>query len=59
MKTGHGSVVLPAGAGAGAKWNTWWSVPVSGGSNPDFVRGLDTAFAGVTAELVDWTLRSI
>ncbi|MFS8051728.1 MULTISPECIES: ABC-type transport auxiliary lipoprotein family protein [Rhizobium] len=34
-------------------------VPVSGGSNPDFVRGLDTAFAGVTAELVDWTLRSI
>ncbi|MGY5807496.1 ABC-type transport auxiliary lipoprotein family protein [Rhizobium sp. LEGMi198b] len=34
-------------------------VPVSGGSNTDFVRGLDTAFAGVTAEIVDWTLRSI
>ncbi|MDL2400597.1 ABC-type transport auxiliary lipoprotein family protein [Rhizobium mayense] len=34
-------------------------VPVSGGSNPDLVRGLDTAFAGVTAEIVDWTLRSL
>ncbi len=34
-------------------------VPVSGGSNPDFVRALDTAFAGVTSELVDWTLRSL
>ncbi|ENN89230.1 putative ABC transporter protein [Rhizobium freirei PRF 81] len=34
-------------------------VPVSGGSNPDFVRALDAAFAGVTGELVDWTLRSL
>ncbi|NTF42201.1 ABC-type transport auxiliary lipoprotein family protein [Rhizobium rhizogenes] len=34
-------------------------VPVSGGSNPDFVRALDSAFAGVTSELVDWTLRSL
>lgn len=34
-------------------------VPISGGSNPDFVRALDTAFAGVTSELVDWTLRSL
>lgn len=34
-------------------------VPVSGGSNPDFVRALDAAFAGVTSELVDWTLRSL
>ncbi|NLR96287.1 ABC transporter [Rhizobium sp. P38BS-XIX] len=35
------------------------SVPVSGGSNADFVRGLDAAFAGVAAEMVDWTLRSL
>jgi len=34
-------------------------VPVSGGSNPDFVRALDAAFAGVTGELVNWTLRSL
>ncbi|WFU11221.1 ABC-type transport auxiliary lipoprotein family protein [Rhizobium sp. CB3090] len=34
-------------------------VPLSGGSNVDFVKGLDTAFAGVTAEIVDWTLRSL
>ncbi|MDL2405650.1 ABC-type transport auxiliary lipoprotein family protein [Rhizobium calliandrae] len=34
-------------------------VPVNGSSNPDLVRGLDTAFAGVTAEIVDWTLRSL
>ncbi|MFJ6323586.1 MULTISPECIES: ABC-type transport auxiliary lipoprotein family protein [unclassified Rhizobium] len=34
-------------------------VPVSGGSNPDFVKALDAAFAGVTGELVDWTLRSL
>jgi cholesterol transport system auxiliary component len=34
-------------------------VPVSGGGNPDFVRALDAAFAGVTGELVDWTLRSL
>ncbi len=34
-------------------------VPVTGGSNPDFVRGLDAAFAGVTAEIVDWVLRSL
>lgn len=34
-------------------------VPVSGGSNPDFVRAIDAAFAGVTSELVDWTLRSL
>ncbi|MBN8951589.1 MULTISPECIES: ABC-type transport auxiliary lipoprotein family protein [unclassified Rhizobium] len=34
-------------------------VSVSGGSNPDFVRALDAAFAGVTSELVDWTLRSL
>ncbi|MBB3452961.1 cholesterol transport system auxiliary component [Rhizobium sp. BK313] len=34
-------------------------VPVSGGSNADFVRGLDAAFAGVTAQIVDWTLRSL
>ena len=34
-------------------------VQVSGGSNPDFVRALDAAFAGVTGELVDWTLRSL
>jgi cholesterol transport system auxiliary component len=34
-------------------------VPVSGGSNPDFVRALDAAFAGVAGELVDWTLRSL
>lgn len=34
-------------------------VPVGGGSNPDFVRALDAAFAGVTTELVDWTLRSL
>ncbi|AYG59341.1 ABC-type transport auxiliary lipoprotein family protein [Rhizobium jaguaris] len=33
--------------------------PVSGGTNVDFVKGLDTAFAGVTAEIVDWTLRSL
>ncbi|MFS8048939.1 ABC-type transport auxiliary lipoprotein family protein [Rhizobium sp. BR 314] len=34
-------------------------VPVSGSSNPDFVKALDSAFAGVTGELVDWTLRSL
>lgn len=34
-------------------------VPITGGGNPDFIRGLDTAFAGVTAEIVDWTLRSL
>ncbi|MBB4569800.1 cholesterol transport system auxiliary component [Rhizobium leucaenae] len=34
-------------------------VPVGGGGNADFIKGLDTAFAGVTAEIVDWTLRSL
>ncbi|MDE1993304.1 MAG: membrane integrity-associated transporter subunit PqiC [Rhizobiaceae bacterium] len=34
-------------------------VPVSGNSNADFVKGLDLAFAGVAADIVDWTLHAL
>jgi cholesterol transport system auxiliary component len=35
------------------------TVPAGGGSNEAFVKALDRAFAGVTSEIVDWTLKSI
>ncbi len=35
------------------------TVPAGGGSNETFVKALDRAFAGVTSEIVDWTLKSI
>jgi cholesterol transport system auxiliary component len=35
------------------------AVPVGGSSNPDFVKALNTAFAGVTADIVDWTLKAL
>ncbi|WP_160004051.1 ABC-type transport auxiliary lipoprotein family protein [Rhizobium sp. 18055] len=35
------------------------TVPTGGGSNEAFVKALDRAFAGVTGEIVDWTLKSI
>jgi cholesterol transport system auxiliary component len=35
------------------------SVPTGGSSNEVFVKALDRAFAGVTSEIVDWTLKSI
>ena len=31
----------------------------AGGSNDGLVKGLDRAFAGVSAEIVNWTLQSI
>ena len=34
-------------------------VPISGAGNNDFVKALNRAFAGVTADIVDWTLRSL
>jgi cholesterol transport system auxiliary component len=35
------------------------TVPTGGGTNEAFVKALDRAFAGVTGEIVDWTLKSI
>ncbi|APO75010.1 hypothetical protein AM571_CH02201 [Rhizobium etli 8C-3] len=35
------------------------AVPAGGGSSEGYVRALDRAFAAVTGEIVDWTLRSI
>ncbi|PKA42381.1 ABC-type transport auxiliary lipoprotein family protein [Rhizobium sullae] len=35
------------------------AVPAGGGSNVGYVKALDRAFSAVTAEIVDWTLRSI
>lgn len=35
------------------------TVPTGGGSNEAFVKALDRAFAGVTGQIVDWTLKSI
>ena len=35
------------------------SAPVGGAGNPAFVMALDAAFAGVTADIVDWTLKAI
>ena len=35
------------------------SAPVGGAGNPAFVMALDTAFAGVTADIVAWTLKAI
>ena len=35
------------------------SAPVGGAGNPAFVMALDAAFAGVTADIVAWTLKAI
>lgn len=35
------------------------TVPVRGAGNPAFVKALDAAFAGVTADIVGWTLGAI
>ncbi|TCR83984.1 ABC-type transport auxiliary lipoprotein family protein [Rhizobium sp. BK376] len=35
------------------------AVPVSGGTNSDFVKALNVAFEGVATDIVDWTLHSI
>jgi cholesterol transport system auxiliary component len=34
-------------------------VPTVGGTNADFVKALNVAFAGVTTDIVNWTLRSL